>query len=244
MNFATAEGLLSRGRNGTKKLANNTYLHKLNENEIAVRFHATNIIVIHKDDSCNLNTGGWQTSTTKNRLNEFSPANIFQKNGVWYLATDGSSFYDGMRIDSYGKPLAKDAKDPDEISAKKRKLDKMVSSYIEGFVTDVAGAKSLNECGSGDCWGCLMKDVKENRELQPIGERQVMGVSHFFEHFKEKYYVPSIVRNAILEARYNNPGFILGMIKGDAEQGRVDMLKCILISYFRKLKPELLKEMT
>jgi hypothetical protein len=219
----------------------------LNDREIAVKLHDTDIILIHKDGSYTLNTGKWQTSTTKDRLNRFSPARIIQKNGVWYLkGLDGTTYYpfaDGMGINSSGVPTAPVVNESDRIGELKRKLDKMVSTYIKGYCSSVVNARGISLPSNGDCWGCIMKDVKEDRKTQPIGDRQPMGFSHFFDHFREKYYVPSIVHNAILEAHYNNPAVIWEMIKGDAVNGRVDMLKSVLISYFRKLKPELLKMM-
>lgn len=55
-----------------RKIANNTYLERLVDNSIAVRLHATDVVVIFPDDVVVLNSGGWRTKTTKDRLNRFA----------------------------------------------------------------------------------------------------------------------------------------------------------------------------
>jgi len=80
------------GRNGrSRKLENNTYAelidHYGNENpKVAVRLHATNVIVIESDDTVIVGTGGWSTVTTKDRINRYLPGawNLYSLKGDWY----------------------------------------------------------------------------------------------------------------------------------------------------------------
>lgn len=65
-------------------------------NHIAVRYHATDVVRIYPDGVYILNSGGYRTRTTKNRINEFSPARIYQHDFEWYLAPSDIPFYDGM----------------------------------------------------------------------------------------------------------------------------------------------------
>lgn len=101
MTFTEAREKL--GNRGSKKVANNTYLHAVtdvNGNKgIAVRFHNTDVVVFYEDRT-EVYSGGWQTVTTKARINEFLPAGgISQKAGVWYWNTsDPVEFEEGDYI--------------------------------------------------------------------------------------------------------------------------------------------------
>lgn len=109
LTYENARDLLGRGRNGKKKLANNTYLHGVHGG-IAVQLHDTDVVTIWPDNTYTLNSGGWQTVTTKARINEFSPARLGQDKGVWYLYVGEGRipFHDGIKINANGKPLGAD----------------------------------------------------------------------------------------------------------------------------------------
>lgn len=87
---------IKRGRNGTKKLGNNTYLHKMLDGSFGVKLHDTFVVIIHANGNYTLNSGGWETVTTKKRINEYGPVNIYQRQGIWYLSNSSVEFYDGM----------------------------------------------------------------------------------------------------------------------------------------------------
>ena len=80
--FATGEGW-SKG---------NTMVHfNAENNEVLVRLHG-NLIAVIDEDSMTLKDGGWQSNTTKSRLNalcdefcNFVSEGVFQKAGVWYV---------------------------------------------------------------------------------------------------------------------------------------------------------------
>lgn len=101
MTFEQAAQLFASARKGYKPLENNTKLVKVDDNTFGVKLHATNVVLIHRDGTYTLNTGGWQTVTTKDRLNKYSPASVYQKNRLWYVA-DGHRFAEGMKIDAHG----------------------------------------------------------------------------------------------------------------------------------------------
>lgn len=61
---------------------------------ISVVYHSTEVFYYNKiNDSITLNTGGWNTPTTKRRINQalfhfgFRGYYVFQKNYQWYLST-------------------------------------------------------------------------------------------------------------------------------------------------------------
>lgn len=84
------------------KLTYNTTLRKLNGDTFAVRFYNTDILLIHRDGSYTLNSGGFRTVTTKQRLNEFSPARVHQTKREWLVGN--VEFTDGMRVSGNGDP--------------------------------------------------------------------------------------------------------------------------------------------
>ena len=81
MNYQAANALL--GNRDRRKVANNTYLIRRDE-EIGLILHDTEIITWDWSGSVRYNTGGWNTVTTKNRLNRFGPYPVWQKQGVWF----------------------------------------------------------------------------------------------------------------------------------------------------------------
>lgn len=62
----------------TRKLGNNTYVEVPDyaDDIIGVRLHATVIVTYHRDGRIILNTGGWNTPTTRDRLNQLTPLGV------------------------------------------------------------------------------------------------------------------------------------------------------------------------
>lgn len=104
MTYAEMDRLVNHGRHpGKKKMENNTWLVRLDENRIGVQLHDTIVVEAHSDGSYTLDSGGWRTTTTKGRINSYAPVNITQKKGDWTLWRSKSlfgdvPFQDGMRL--------------------------------------------------------------------------------------------------------------------------------------------------
>lgn len=90
------KNLISKGRGNKKKLANNTYLIE-EDGVFKVELHDNCIIVVYPDDSLKVSSCGWNTKTTKERLNEYTDLGIYQRKGQWYVAS-GSYFTDNMAV--------------------------------------------------------------------------------------------------------------------------------------------------
>ena len=58
LSFNRAEELL--GNRDKKKIANNTYLIRLDDNIIGIRLHSTDIIKLYRDGNIVLNSGGYR----------------------------------------------------------------------------------------------------------------------------------------------------------------------------------------
>lgn len=88
----------------SKRWNNNTYLIRLSPSTIAVRLHSTNVITYFRSGKIQVDSGGWETVTTKRRINQFLPGNIgvFQKDFTWFIRFDLSgkeiAFQDGLTL--------------------------------------------------------------------------------------------------------------------------------------------------
>jgi hypothetical protein len=96
----------------SRKVENNTYLHQLEDGSIGVKLHETDVVIYRQDGTIQLNTGGWETVTTKARLNDYSPVGIYQKKRVWFVTrfengqhVELGKFTNGMVVTSNGEVL-------------------------------------------------------------------------------------------------------------------------------------------
>jgi hypothetical protein len=118
--YFKAESVL--GKRESRKVANNTYLHTAYNwtcpgggvaggcKCIAVRLHNTDVVTFHVNGAIILNTNGWWTVTSKDRLNRFSPAYVSSNRGVWTVSYGGLScrYFDGMNLDDMPQYVKRD----------------------------------------------------------------------------------------------------------------------------------------
>jgi hypothetical protein len=101
MNHAQAVSMVHGKRNATRrKVGNNTYAEILHDGSVGIMLHSTYVVTIHADDTYTLRTGGWYTPTTKDRMNQYSAARVYQEKGEWYVRSNGRVFpyIEGMTI--------------------------------------------------------------------------------------------------------------------------------------------------
>lgn len=224
MDYTEANALLAKARDhqAGHKIANNTWIvpSEYDPEGIGIRLHNTEIMTVHPDDSLTLRTGGWETLTTKERLNRYLPprVRVYQENRIWYLNTSAPNgeqflFEDGMRVSQDGAILSKqtlEAEQPleaERLEKAKRKVDRLVRKYIKGFCEEIdLLGRDFPDPGLGDCWCCSM--VPQGGDVL---RDDAMGVDHYFSHFAEKYYVPSLLWKAL--QRRGNPSFVWGWMK-------------------------------
>lgn len=188
MDYAQAQKIFETSRK--RKLANNTYLEKNTDGSYAIRLHSTQVIKFYPEKTV-LYSGGYRTVTTKARLNEFTEFSVWQKAGIWYIAARVVSapeivFADGI---TYHKNTG--WQDVGENPKKISKLRKQAKQYAKDFVIALFAGK-VPKPGNGDCWYCLMFDNANSEHNAGMGNR-----SHIISHIKEKYYVPSLLVNAV-----------------------------------------------
>jgi hypothetical protein len=69
---------------------------------------------------------------------------------------------------------------------------KQITTFTKNYVNALFQGK-VEKPGPGDCWYCAMHTVEDNK---PLGEA-INSPSHLREHVRERYYVPSLLWNAI-----------------------------------------------
>lgn len=157
--YSTADAFLhTRGKAvPRKKVANNTYLERhampgyTDVRAISLVLHATRVVTYSEDGLLRLDTGGWLTVTTKERINRGLPGGwmVSSVKGTWHLAqypygyTPGPSYRytDGisLRHGHHGWGVVEATCLPDEQQAKDDRHNattkKLVAHYLKGLGT-------------------------------------------------------------------------------------------------------------
>lgn len=183
----------ARSKSQGKPVANNTRLFERDNGSIAVQLHSTDVVTYHADDSCTLDSGGWQTVTTKERMNCYAPGRVYSDKGIWYVSYAGKQYLyaDGMTLHNDGTVTG--AKEYDkELEKLAQKNRTRIKAYAKKFV-DALYAGKIPAPSGGDCWHCCMKTVDEGK---PLGE-VFKDKDHIESHLAEKYYVPSLLYNSL-----------------------------------------------
>jgi hypothetical protein len=158
--YEEADGQLTGRCKNSRKIDNNTYLQRRGE-DIAIKLHATDVVIFRKSGTVVLNSGGWKTVTTKDRMNK-AGYQVWSDRGIWYYGARpwGSSgvatpkggpvtFNDGMLIRPNGE-IANAGPSVESIKEKR----KAVQKYSREFIKKLRKAE-IPEPGPGDCWGCM-----------------------------------------------------------------------------------------
>lgn len=104
MTHTEAVNMVRGKRNANRrKVGNNTYAEMLPDGSVGILLHSTYVVKIHPDNTYTLQTGGWQTLSTKDRINEFAPVRIYQHKYQWFVVQRGRElpFVDGMVVEGF-----------------------------------------------------------------------------------------------------------------------------------------------
>lgn len=245
MNYKNAKEILATARNPSlgKPIDNNTRIMEIEPGIYNVVLHQTAVITFYPDGFIRLDSGGWRTSTTKDRMNKYQDQVwINQDRGIWYVNSrndrfgKSSLFYDNMIIRD-GNPVT--PMNPVDDEKLKKKMDRIVRQYIKGYTEH--NSHELKKPSLGDCMICQMNGgSKDTHNDVPFHE--VFGVDHYLCHFEEKYYPASLLWNAIKEKSYGDPGFVISWMAGSAEFRKSEIPR-ILGPFFRKRKLALVEEL-
>ena len=198
--YEMTDKILRTGRNGRRKLQNHTYMERIDEHTVGVKLHDTYVVKLHDDGSTSLDSGGWHTMTTKDRINAYIewPLVVTSDRGRWYLARGWTDkihrFFDGIRFDAEGKVLNPRRAEMEAQEAREKGIEKRMRNYIREYIA--ALKVGIPMPGPGDCWGCTT---------------EAMGDSHLLDHFDEDYFVPSLLVNAYRERGYGDYRLVMAM---------------------------------
>jgi uncharacterized protein YegP (UPF0339 family) len=178
----------------SKFVAQNTIEYIRENGERVIRLHLTDIITFKTNGDIVLNSGGYRTVTTKDRINKFLPPgwHIWQEKRIWYLNrlkdrktmtwTNNKDivFNDGRTLHKRGRVSGK-GPSPKELL----KLQGKIAKYVHGYMGELF-AGNVPAPSGGDCWSCLFFDKMPNPDS-----------SHILCHFDEPYYVPTLLMRAV-----------------------------------------------
>ena len=97
------------GKKEEKKIAHNTYVHRRFDGNIGLKLWRTDIMVINKMDNIKVYTGGWESNTTKDRLNQLLPSgvSVYTKKGLMRIRGKNGDFEfkEGITVTTDGNIL-------------------------------------------------------------------------------------------------------------------------------------------
>jgi len=171
--------------------------------EYSIVHHDTPIVTFYqketdKDDVViRFSCSGYYSKTTRERLNEILNRHgfrLYQENRIWYVCsidgdgTQESYLWTEPFILRNGK-----VKNPSFNYKAKKRMRNTIKTYIEGYTSAFMDGK-ITPPPDGDCFACLAGST---------------STDHLVMHFAEKYYVGSLLVNAVKA----NEGYIADYVK-------------------------------
>jgi hypothetical protein len=85
--FASADKFL--GKKSSRPIMHNTTLERRSADTIAVKYHSTDVVTYHRDETQVIWLNGWNTPTTKRRLREFAATSVSNHKGQMIVGWSG-----------------------------------------------------------------------------------------------------------------------------------------------------------
>lgn len=243
-----------------KIIQRNTFEYHRPNGDRAIRFHVTDIIVYHADGRITLDSGGWKTMSTKDRINSHLRGyNVGSDRGTWFVyasdgggqwfhedgtprrVRDGVPFYDGIVLpDAFNDKRAK-AK-----AEKAAKADSKLKDDIKRYIAKVLPTgKAPPMPGPGDCLYCCPTTTESTASNYFGYEKPARALSlgeatenndHLREHIRENYLPGWLLVTALRDSGYQDAGIHFWL--HDAQQGRRDALQMLRRKLSRYLKKQ------
>lgn len=195
-----------------ERVANNTIRYRTDDGDWVIQHQDTPVVTIRPNGDIVLNSGGWRTVTTKERINRYLPEGwtLFQDGGAWYLNYDPwtdrstwTAFYDGIKLTRFPDGKYEIAAN-DNGRAELLRIQEQ-TKLINRYCADLRKLDKLPIPDNGDCWYCLMRDVKTGETMGDL----LQNTDHLLSHLQDRYIMASLILNALTWAGYPNPQFIL-----------------------------------
>lgn len=190
-----------------KIIARNTFRYAAPDGAEVTRLHATDVVTRLPDGRVKLDSGGWRTITTKDRINRFAaPYVVISERGLWFVADLGGGgspwnptgprvpFYDGITLpDAFAKPAK---------GAAELKRQTKLKGQIKAYGARIAAMPRLPQPNGGDCWFCLMRDQGTGKAWGDASG----NTDHLLSHLKEGYAPGALIVNAMKDAGFRDEG--------------------------------------
>jgi len=189
-----------------RKVANNTYLVRRGADAIALRLHDTDVVTYHRSGDVALDSGGWQTVTTKDRMHKYTDAMVGSTKGVWHVTwgSQDHGYADGMVLHPDGSVSG--GGDLRATAVRNADRNKAVRRFIDGITPDRIVHAFTNM--GGDCIFCRMEVTTDCAAT----------------HVEEDYFHGHLAYRAIKAKGFPNPELIMEVVLSEARRGRVDRL--------------------
>lgn len=190
-----------------KMIGNNTIRWKDNSGDIHIRLHNTDVVTHKSGGTVILNSGGWRTPTTKDRINKHMGfGSIGQEKGIWYFNYGNTKvpFFDGLMLNENGEPI--NAPKLNQSLDYQKEWLKKINIYCKKLGKEIK-ENGIPEPSNGDCWFCLMKEEITGKSLGEL----TGDVEHIKSHIEEGYIHGSLILNALKFVGYGNPYVIIQM---------------------------------
>jgi hypothetical protein len=188
----------------TRLVARNTRLVR-HEDHIGLRLHDTEVVKYHRNGDVSLDSGGWLTPVTKERMHRFTDAFVGSTKGRWHVTWGSRTvpFANGMVLHPDGSVSGIPS---DEEVAAQDAANKAARDDIARFLKGITPARivaAFDNMG-GDCILCR------------VGDTSCLAL-----HVEEDYLHGTLMMRA-LEAKGFNVSVMSGYIYHEAERGRID----------------------
>jgi hypothetical protein len=171
----------------------------------AIKYHDTEIVKYFPNEVIELNTDGWFTYSTRERMNAFQNRfQVYTNQRIMYLSYyDKTYLYqDHMVLHPNGTVTINDSIIPPitkQSLKKKVKLKSKVNDYVKQFM-DKFFNHEINRPSKGDCFYCQgMVDKAEVINDNIVIKGKCDDGDHIISHIKQKYFVPTLLVNALNE---------------------------------------------
>lgn len=194
MDFHEAHNKLHHAGHGgemqSRKIANNTYLCRTGDDEIGLLLHYTYVARFRRDGSVILDSGGWHTKTTADRLDYVSGWRQFSVRGDWWVTFSNRwdrnqwvPFFDGIHLHQRtGEILSAD--EELERVMEMRRPGPTKSERMKDYLTFVLDPDSMATFGNewkvsaGDR---VVLDIDEDIKQRPHHAMQFLLNDHYFD---------------------------------------------------------------
>lgn len=213
MDYKSAKDKLQGRCYESRKLANNTYLKRGGwrpKGDIAVQLHSTDVITFHPNGDVTLNTGGWNTITTRDRINGFqSAARVYSQRNQLFAVRNADNpwtapdchkraFDTSITITAKGK--FKGGKPVADIKTEWRAEDRE-AARVSRWLSKARGMKVTTKCKEPS-WRCDTRVVFGRRRSGPLtpGEYECGCIVERVQH-KTKLTVAKIMAEPNITVR-------------------------------------------